>query len=542
MDKNILAIIPAAGRGSRMLSLTDNCAKSMISVAGKPLISYLLDQLIEADFTDVVIVVGYQKESIINYVNTFYSNKLNITYIEQKELLGLGHAIYQVTQQVDVTKYTDGVFIMLGDAIFNTNKIFNFNESYIACEEMIDYSRWCIAVQKDNKLVKLLDKPQIKPDINLALVGAYYLQDIKLFVDSVNTAINSGITIKNEYQMSTILEIYNTTKSISILYIDENEWFDFGELSVYNINRRKFNQSRFFNNITYNDNSSITKRSNLNKSKIQKEICWFLALPKEIKKYCPTLLDYNLDDSNVSYTTEYCIGNTLQELWLYNNINDETWVNILSQVLTVLDEFKDSSNPMKINFYSFIKKQLDSRVNIDEFFNDSDLEINGKNYNLLKLKEFFMQYLHDFENRSTDANSYICHGDLVFSNIIYDSSNSSIKLIDPRGDFCGNIIYGDIRYDIAKLTQCIIGDYDYIVNDLFILTDNGYKLYSDKNIKLKEDLFNMITYEYDKKDIIFLTAIQFMTMIPLHAENEKHQTLMKYKSIELLSELQKMIN
>ena len=94
MDKNnILTIIPAAGRGSRMLSLTDNCAKSMIPIASKPLISYLLDQLISEDMKDVVIIVGYKKETIIDYVNMFYKDKLNITFVEQKELLGLGHAI-----------------------------------------------------------------------------------------------------------------------------------------------------------------------------------------------------------------------------------------------------------------------------------------------------------------------------------------------------------------------------------------------------------------------------------------------------------------
>lgn len=537
--KNILTIIPAAGRGSRMLSLTDNCAKSMMSVAGKPLISYLLDQIVEAELYNVAIIVGYQKESLIDYVNTFYHNKLNITFIEQKELLGLGHAIYQVTKQMDLSIYTDGVFIMLGDAIFNTNKIFNFKESYIACEEMVDYSRWCIAVQKDNKLVKLLDKPTNKPEINLALVGAYYFDDSKLFIESVQTAINSGITIKNEYQISTAIEIYKDTKPISIITVEEDEWFDFGELGVYNTNRRKFNQSRFFNNIIYNENSSITKKSDLNKTKIQKEINWFLALPEALKLYIPSLISYNLDDTDTSYTVEYCVGNTLQEMWLYNNLDTETWVTILTNILNIVNTFRENSSDYKIDFYSFIESQLNKRVNLSDYF-DGEYDINGVHYNLSDLYIFFTSYLEDFKSRSINTRSHICHGDMVFSNIIYDPSNSSVKLIDPRGDFCGNIIYGDSRYDIAKLAQCIIGDYDYIVNDLFVLTKDGYKLYTNKTDEFKKTLFDVVTNNFNKKDIIFLTAIQFMTMIPLHAENKKHQTVMKYKSIELLSKLKQL--
>ena len=98
----------------------------------------------------------------------------------------------------------------------------------------------------------------------------------------------------------------------------------------------------------------------------------------------------------------------------------------------------------------------------------------------------------------------------------------------------------DSRYDIAKLAQCIIGDYDYIVNDLFVLTKDGYKLYTNKTDEFKKTLFDVVTNNFNKKDIIFLTAIQFMTMIPLHAENKKHQTVMKYKSIELLSKLKQL--
>ena len=536
MDK-ILTIIPAAGRGSRMLSLTDNCAKSMVPIASKPLISYLLDQLIEEGMNDVAIIVGYKKETIIDYVDMFYKDKLNITYIEQKELLGLNHAIYETINQMDIEKYS-GIFIMLGDAIFTNNKIYKFDKSYIACKIMPDYSRWCIAVKDNNdNLVKLLDKPQSMPEINLALVGAYYFDDSTLFKNSVIEAINSGITIKNEYQISTAIEIYNKVKKINILTLtDEDDWLDFGELDQYNKNKRKINQSRFFNSVKYNDDV-VLKKSDENKVKIQREIMWFLAMPKKLHKYFPDLVSYNLDDTNPEYSIRYCEGNTIQEMWLYSNFNDELWIKILTRVMNAINDFKKNSNEKKIDFYSFICNQLKKRVDIDKFFAEDIIEINDTTYDLTKLKEFFNSYLKQSNIRFTDSNSYICHGDMVFSNILYNIATNDIKLIDPRGNFCENIIYGDIRYDIAKLTQCIIGDYDYIVNDLFTLTDNGYKMYMAKSNTLKDTLFSFVTKEYDRRDILFLTAIQFMTMIPLHKENKNHQTMMRYKAIEILDSI-----
>lgn len=533
--KKILSIIPAAGRGSRMLSLTDNCAKSMIPVAGRPLIAYLLDQLISAKLKDVVIIVGYQKDTIINYVDTFYKDKLNITYVEQKELLGLGHAIYEVTQQVNISIY-DGVFIMLGDAIFNTNKIFNFSKSYVACEEMIDFSRWCIAVEKDGKLVKMLDKPKVKPDKNLALVGAYYFDDSSLFIKSVTDAINSGITIKNEYQLSTAIDNYKASKDIYIIDINEDEWFDFGELDTYNTNRKKFNQSRFFNNISY-ENDTITKRSDTNNHKIQDETCWYLALPSSLSKYHPNLVDYNLDDTSAYYTIDYCTGNTLQEIWLYNNLSEEQWLKIIHQIQVLIDDFKSCSNKHTIDFGKFIKSQIEKRVDLESFFDNKYSTINRKKYNLESLKTFFEKYLDDFIKDNNDSIAQICHGDLVFSNIIYNSANNSLKLIDPRGNFCDNIIYGDIRYDIAKLSQCVIGNYDYIVNGLYTLDGTNYTLYSSTSNELKQKLFDVVTTGYNKNDILFLVIVQFMTMIPLHKENENNQMLMHYRAIELLNDL-----
>ena len=199
MNNKVVAIIPAAGRGQRMLSMTDNCPKSMLPVGNKPLISYHLDKLIEENINDVYIVVGYKKEVLINYVSKLYDDKLNIHFIEQKELLGLAHAIKLTVDEIPKDAY-NGLLIMLGDNIIQDNNVFSTvkaNISFVAYKEVSDYSRWCLLnMNKDNIITGFLDKPDVEPDEKNAVIGIYYYNEIEAFRKALNDVIEDDIKIK----------------------------------------------------------------------------------------------------------------------------------------------------------------------------------------------------------------------------------------------------------------------------------------------------------------------------------------------------------
>ena len=82
----IRAIIPAAGKGSRLKS-TEDLPKVMHRACGKPLLETVLDQVDFIRDEDIYIVVGFQKEKVIDYFGDSYH------YVEQKEQLGTGHAV-----------------------------------------------------------------------------------------------------------------------------------------------------------------------------------------------------------------------------------------------------------------------------------------------------------------------------------------------------------------------------------------------------------------------------------------------------------------
>ena len=558
MKHKTVAIIPAAGRGQRMLSMTDNCPKSMLPVGNKPLISYHLDKLIEKNINDVYIVVGYKKEVLINYVTMMYSNKLNVRFVEQKELLGLGHALKTAVDEINENEF-DSLFIMLGDIIVQDDSIFSMiesNTSFVAYKEVTDYSRWCLLeMDNDNIITGFLDKPDEEPDEKNAVIGIYYFNNFNIFKLALNNIIEKNIRIKNEFQISSAMLEYIYQYNQQLIGLKCIEWFDFGEIETYNESKKHFNITRYFNNIKYANNSIIKTSSNYNK--IQKEILWYMALPNSLLTYAPRLLNYSLIDSNVYYELEYTNGSSLQELFIYNYLSCEDWSKILKLIDDVICKFKFVSDRHDSNLYEFLNKNYHDRHSkilsqhnyiLKQAIDDTDeyVSINDKLYRTYSQLTQYIEYKLKSFNNDTSKYSLIIHGDLVFSNILYEIGNNQIKLIDPRGDFNGDIIYGDIRYDIAKLCQCIIGKYDYIVNDLVDLTfdtEDVYKFkfkYSIYNFNESCDitpLFIKMVEKYDCKlsDILFITAIQFFTMIPLHADDMNHQIMMYLKFIELVN-------
>ena len=101
------AIIPVAGAGTRLRPLTYTQPKPLIPVAGKPIISFILDQLIELGIREFIIVIGYLGEKIKDYIDTAYPH-ISREYVVQDVRLGSGHAIWTARENF---KDTDELFI-----------------------------------------------------------------------------------------------------------------------------------------------------------------------------------------------------------------------------------------------------------------------------------------------------------------------------------------------------------------------------------------------------------------------------------------------
>ena len=126
------------------------------------------------------------------------------------------------------------------------------------------------------------------------------------------------------------------------------------------------------------------------------------------------------------------------------------------------------------------------------------------------------------------------HGDFCFSNILYDFRANRIKTIDPRGMTLSEdiTIYGDTRYDLAKLSHSILGMYDWIVagyhqTNLDWQTKKiQFNISGEVKHKDTQSMFIAMVSQKHKLTAVNLYAMQlqlFLSMLPLHADDPYRQ-------------------
>ena len=112
------AVILAAGEGRRLRPFTETLPKVMLPVANKPILEYVVDAVKKSGITDIIIVVGYKKEVIMEYFKNYKGAK--ITYVEQNKQLGTAHALLQAKKLIK-----NPFIILSGDNIIDKKSISN---------------------------------------------------------------------------------------------------------------------------------------------------------------------------------------------------------------------------------------------------------------------------------------------------------------------------------------------------------------------------------------------------------------------------------
>jgi glucose-1-phosphate thymidylyltransferase len=221
----VKVIIPAAGIGTRLRPHTYTLPKALLYVAGKPIISHILDDVVPLEPSSVVLIVGYKGELIRDFVKTRYP-RLPVDFVFQEERRGIGHAV-DLTR--DVADTGEPLLIVLGDTIIKTDlkavAVQQFN--VLGVKEVEDPRRFGVCEVAHGRIVRLVEKPE-KPPSNLALVGLYYLVDGSPLFKAVHEIIERDITTNNEYQITDALQrMIDGGAEFRPFPIDE--WFDCGK-------------------------------------------------------------------------------------------------------------------------------------------------------------------------------------------------------------------------------------------------------------------------------------------------------------------------
>jgi UTP--glucose-1-phosphate uridylyltransferase len=250
------AVIPAAGFGTRFLPATKAQPKEMLPIIDTPVIQYVVQEAVDSGIEDILIISGKGKRSIEDHFDRNFElesrivekeeealytqlrhieNMANIHFIRQKELNGLGDAIYYARFHCGNEPFA----VLLGDTILGsvipvTQQIIDTYEQYghsvIAVEtvpkDKVD--RYGIVggdmlSKKVLKLTEMVEKPEIdKAPSNLAIAGRYILTP-DIFPALEKTERGKG----NEIQLTDAMKILLNQEDIMATII-EGKRYDIG--------------------------------------------------------------------------------------------------------------------------------------------------------------------------------------------------------------------------------------------------------------------------------------------------------------------------
>lgn len=162
------ALILAGGRGSRLKETTVCTNKCLIDLKGRPVIEYNLDRAVEAGVSEILLLVGYCAEQIINRYGIIY-NGVPIRYVIQWEQKGLVHAIETCRNELE----NEDFFLLLGDEVITGARITSLIQSYyqnnpfVLCGIINQHDKtkisrtYTVLTSENGQVLRLIEKPHV---------------------------------------------------------------------------------------------------------------------------------------------------------------------------------------------------------------------------------------------------------------------------------------------------------------------------------------------------------------------------------------------
>ncbi|USD65155.1 aminoglycoside phosphotransferase family protein [Vibrio sp. SCSIO 43136] len=423
--------------------------------------------------------------------------------------------------------------ILFGDTLFTE---LPHGEDVVSISSVQESYNWSIVTEDSNHWLQDTEN-QIDSELSHVVNGYFCFTDAKQLVRSVTRSKWSFLEGLNDYHQTHGLK---TIKS--------DCWLDFGHVNTYYRSKANFTTQRAFNSLTINANW-IEKSSSKNQ-KITAEAHWFEAIPYSIRQYTPQFLGATKTDETTSYRLEYLHLTALNELYVFSALPKNIWKQILSKCLEFLKACQNEQAPAPAKQSVFEQlMQVKTAERIQEYTLNKGFTLDQQwQFNELPaatLKQVMAKSEQHLPNHSLQHNS-VMHGDFCFSNILYDFRANKIKTIDPRGITpSGELsIYGDIRYDIAKLSHSILGMYDWIIAgqcDVTIDEHNiRFQIFESPTHQAIQTMFiDMVAKEFalSEAELLAMQIQLFLSMLPLHSDDKKRQQALFANAFRLYHQL-----
>jgi len=425
----------------------------------------------------------------------------------------------------------DRLIVLFGDSLFSgLTKI--PADSYSA-HSAVDEYKWDPAPINDRS-------PDQDADA-LVVSGLFSFSSTAVLKDALTECDRGIIAALRRYDKSRPLEM-----------LTDGDWFDFGHTQTYYISCGFITTQRSFNSLQIRRQQ--VEKSSQDTQKMRAEANWFEKLPQNMRVYAPTYLGRTeLNGETVGYRTENTYLSTLASLASFGNLNRNTWTSIFESCNEFLCDSAKFTAPdetaVEIDNYYHAKTEVRLKRFGDEtgFDITSALTLNG--VAVPSPVQMAVESADLIRSTPVPAPTFI-HGDFCFSNIFFDFRSRMTKAIDPRGiSPSGEItVFGDPRYDVAKLSHSALGRYDAIISGDVTASRAGY------DFGLDIDAINtpawlaidgafhdagILTSDIGRSVNSAIMVHLFLSMIPLHADQPARQTAFLANAARLYLDLEK---
>lgn len=311
--------------------------------------------------------------------------------------------------------------------------------------------------------------------------------------------------------------------------------------------------ARFFNALL-GDEYTVTKRSS-KIAKIKAEHDFYYLLPDHMKKWFVQPYNYVETKEYASYTMERFHMTDIAIRFVHGAIDAEELKDILEKLFYFVGtrETKEVSyeKAKEINRELYVDKllqRMEELKKLKEYEQFNHMLQMGTKYK--NLEELTNRYLKLYEKLTPfkQASGGKCmlaigHGDMCFSNILYNKEASILKLIDPKGALTKEELFTDPYYDLAKLSHSVCGCYDFFNSGLYqISIDRDMKcgLSIDTDPEPFVAMFKAYLEKngYDYRLVRLYEASLFLSMLPYHMDQPGKVFGFILNAIRILEEIE----
>jgi dTDP-glucose pyrophosphorylase len=545
---NTVVLIPAAGRVAEgVMALSNIGCPAMVPVAGRPVIHWTLRYLRSLGLRRFIIAVSRRGMFVEDFVDCTFGQDCEISFLVPKSTGGVGQTVFELAEQAQ----GDAALIVLGDTHFRfaDPSILLTDELAVLVQNVDDSYRWCTAETNDERIVTALhDKEPDLPGPLEALVGVYYFPRLDELRSEAQGAVEESAQNGKRTELADILN--NVASKRPIRAVTAGDWLDCGNPDRQASSHRTLLQKREFNDLSIDSVlGTVTKRSR-HVEKFLDEINYLRLLPPELAVLFPRVIGYSTDWQDPWLTLEYYGYPTLAEVFVFENVDPGIWEQVFVHLREILLQgFMQHRRPLAPGvlqemYLGKTRKRLENMQAPDELLalvqHAGTVTVNGRE--VANMPALWGRLEAEVERLAETVQGTVVHGDLCLSNILYDMRSRICKLLDPRGSFGAAGIYGDPRYDVAKLYHSIYGLYDFITNDLFHVSIDGTRIDLDirsrrSHRQIQERFEKVFFAEFDRREILLITGLLFASMPALHYDAPRRQLAMYARSLEIFGEL-----